>query len=82
MPVYLPGLNQQTAATLQIIRQAMGSSTSRGRKSAKRRKRTTTSKRKKPARRRAARGSRKLKRLIKGSKAAKAYMAKIRRKRK
>lgn len=80
MPVYLPGLNQQTAATLQIIRQGMGTRSASPRR--KRRKRTKT--RMKRASRRKTATSRKKKpaRLVKGSAAAKAYMKKIRRKRK
>jgi len=81
MPVYIPGLNQQTAATLQIIRQGMGGSRTTTRRRTKKRRATSTKRRAKPAKRRAKRTS-KLKRLVKGSAAAKRYMAKIRRKRK
>jgi hypothetical protein len=78
MPVYIPGLNQQTAATLQIIRQGMGV-----RSTTKRRTKRRTKSRAKPAKRRKTRTrSKKPARLVKGSAAAKRYMAKIRRKRK
>lgn len=82
MPVYLPGLNQQTAATLQIIRQGMGTSTtSRGSRSGKRRRKSRTKRATKRGKARKTRTS-KPARLVKGSAAAKAYMKKIRRKRK
>lgn len=83
MPVYIPGLNQQTAATLQIIRQGMGVTRGTRKRTSKRRKsRTTTKTRTKRAKRRKTGTSRKAARLVKGSAAAKRYMAKIRRKRK
>jgi hypothetical protein len=71
------GMNQQTAATQNIIRQAIGGRSAN--RSTRRRSRTK--------KKRAVRTARKAKsgkraRLVKGSRAAKAYMAKIRRKRK
>jgi len=81
MPILINGLNQQTAATLAIMRQAMGGRSATRR--TKRRKSSSTKRRTKRAKPRKARTSRKkLARLVKGSAAARAYMKKIRRKRK
>lgn len=85
MPIYIPGLNQQTAATLAIMRSAMGSKSSRSATTRRRKRSTSTKRRTKRAKVRKTRTSKrkgKLKRLVKGSAAAKRYMAKIRRKRK
>lgn len=79
-PVYIPGLNQQTAATLQIIRQGMGAQKSRS--TSRKKRRSSTKSATKPAKRRKTRTSKKAARLVKGSAAAKRYMAKIRKKRK
>jgi hypothetical protein len=71
-------LGQQTLATQMLTRMAPGNGATGVRR---RRKRKSTAKRAAP--RKSARGVRKAKRarLVKGSAAAKAYMAKIRRKR-
>jgi hypothetical protein len=85
MPIYLQGLSSQTPATLALIRNAMGSGTRRARSSGKRRKRRAKApKSRKRAKRavRRTRTKRKKARLVKGSAAAKRYMASIRRKRK
>lgn len=83
------GWSQQTPAAMQIIRQGIGQARSvvRGARSRKRKATSSTStgrKRRKRASSSATRSSRsrKLKRLVKGSAAAKAFMAKLRAKRK
>lgn len=82
MPIQVPqqGWSQMTAAQRQLIASVGGSSrsTSPKRKTASRK--SARSARAAPSRKRSA--SSKVARLVKGSKAAKAYMAKIRRKRK
>lgn len=73
-----PGVEQMTVAGRLVHAAGLGGMR-RARSSTRRRKRAA-----KPAKRRASRrgsGGKKLKRLVKGSAAAKRYMAKIRRKR-
>lgn len=73
------GFNQATPAMLATVAQAMGRRGTGG----TRRRRKATSTRRGAARTRRATAARKRKpaRLVKGSRAAKAYMAKVRRKR-
>lgn len=82
------GWGQQSPAAMQIIRQGIGAARSivRRTRSKTRSASLSTRRARKPKRRYAASGkrsgsSRKLARLVKGSAAAKAYMAKIRKKR-
>ncbi len=80
------GWSQQTPAAVQIIRSGLGAArTISSRRRSKRSKAATSRKRKKRAgssSTRSKRSSRKVSRLVKGSAAAKAYMAKIRKLRK
>lgn len=71
-----PGLGQQTPAVLQLTAQM----TQTRRRATKRRAapRPATKRRRKKSTKRAGPGKRKRARLVKGSRAAKAYMAKIR----
>lgn len=79
--VYMQGIGQMTPAQQTVIRKAQGSNG--GSRSMKRRtkkaKSTSTGKRKA---KRAASGGKKQNKFVKGSAAAKAYMAKIRKMRK
>lgn len=72
------GWGQQTPAMQTTARSAMGRAGSTGR----RRKRRTKARRAAPRKRKTSSRRRTKARLVKGSRAAKAYMAKIRRKRK
>lgn len=74
--MYPPGVGQQTLATQALTRQLMGVSTRNGRPRRRRKKKAVA------APRRKGKGSRRPARLVKGSAAAKRYMASIRRKRK
>jgi hypothetical protein len=73
------GFAQQTAATQALFQRAGRTG---GLRSARKRRRKSTKSRAAVPRKRRAKGRAKKARLVKGSRAAKAYMAKIRRKRK
>lgn len=82
MPVIQQGVSQQTAAAQQVWRTS-GGSRSGSRRAGKKRKRTGTSRRRASStRRRASSGKKRKSKLVKGSAAAKRYMAKIRKMRK
>lgn len=78
-PGGFPGFAQQTMATQALFQRAGRTG---GLRSARKRRRKSTKTRAAAPRKRRAKGRAKKARLVKGSRAAKAYMAKIRRKRK
>jgi len=83
MPVYQQGMNQQTPAIQSLLGSIRTKSTSRKRSNgsrSKKRSMTASSRRATPRRKSSASG--KAARLVKGSAAAKRYMAKIRKMRK